>query len=243
MHKNVFSNSEVADYQEKNFVSVEINIDRFPDSLKTWGIKVVPLTIILTPDGERLTDMGDEYDAKIYLRKLENVRAKAAKLDELKKNATDAPGHRALGEFYLSINDHARAAKSLQVSVDLKEDPETLILLGDARIQTGAAPEELEKIADKLSEHPDNALFLRAMAAYSRGDLQALHDRITDLRATYPDSDKADAAMVWHGYTLMELKKDRKEAKRVYQEFLKKFPNSKLRDHVQSVLRRDLRDE
>lgn len=243
MHKNVFSNSEVAEYQEKNFVSVEINIDRFPEALKTWGIKVVPLSIVLTPDGERLMDMGDEYDAKVYLRKLQDVRAKAAKLDELKKAATDAPGHRALGEFYLSINDHARAASSLKVSLDLKDDPEAWILFADAHIQIGAKPEELETIADKLSAHPDNALFLRAMASYLRGDLQAMHDRITELREKHPDSDKADAAMVWHGYTLMELKKDRKEAKRVYQEFMKKFPNSKFRDHVQSVLRRELRDE
>lgn len=244
MHKNVFSNGEVADYQNRNFVSVEINIDRFPDSLKTWGVKVVPTSIVLTPDGEKLGSLGDEYDPKPYLRKLEGFKSKAAELEKLKTAAVDAPSRRALGEFYLGMEDFERAAKSLRASADLKPDPDVLILLGDALISQGGQADALDALAEQLLDaQPDNALYLRALAAFARGDLAAMHDRITQLRADHPDSDKADAAMVWHGYTLMELKKDRKEAKRLYQEFLKKYPNSKFFGHVQSVLRRELRDE
>jgi tetratricopeptide (TPR) repeat protein len=259
MHREVLSNNEVAELQNKTFLNVEFNSDRQPKFIEKWHIRAVPATLVLTPDGDILANMGDEYDPKVYIEKLNRARTRGEELMKLKKSAAESPNdpepHLKLAKFYAS-SDPARQTQYLQGAADAyakkgsltddekKQAARTLIDLADAKISQGAAPDELGGFAARLDEYgfPANALFLRGIIAYLNGDAEGLYEKMVELRAKYADSDRDEWALVWMGYVLLEVRKDKPAAKKVYEEFLSKYKSSKVYRQMDATYRRELKD-
>jgi TolA-binding protein len=258
MHKNVFSDGEVAEFQNKNFVSIETNVDRAPESVDTWRIKLVPATFVVTPDRVILHKLGDEYNPKSYRETLRRAMARAEELRKLQKEAADAPDDPEpclkIVRFCSAPENRAPAAEweieaarrfaARKTDADREQALAQLQSGADALTTAGASPEVFGRIAslfDDLSR-PDLALFFRGIAEHFKNNPDGLYEKMTELRNRHPDSDRDDAALVWMGYVLLQVRKDRPAARRVYQEFVEKYPKSPYFSQVEPI-HRELKDE
>ncbi len=237
MHKETYSDAAVVAYHRKNFVAIEINIDRYNKSVDAWRVKTVPATYVVYPDGTILSTMLDEYDAKAYLQKLDKALEKARQLEKMIKKEDWA----ALADYYTANKNPRRAADCHQAMADAlkkkeklsdedkKRAIELIVKAADARIDLGAKVEDIEAAASDLDSLgvDDKALYYSGVADYLRGDPEMLFEKMRQLRERHPGSDKDDAAMMWINYVLVNVRKDAAAARKNCEEFFEKHPQSK----------------
>jgi thiol-disulfide isomerase/thioredoxin/YHS domain-containing protein len=83
MDKDVFSNPEVAQAIQQNFVPVKINADNYQSVAKAFGVKSLPSEVVITPAGAVVTKLDGEMLAQLtpvagngpYVQQLHQVAA------------------------------------------------------------------------------------------------------------------------------------------------------------------------
>ncbi len=75
MERDVFSNANVGNDLQANFVPVKINADHFPNTARRLGVTALPTTIIMTPSGQPLSTIRGRRDAAQYVSGLNQIAA------------------------------------------------------------------------------------------------------------------------------------------------------------------------
>lgn len=75
MERNVFSQPQVAEALEANYVPVKINADHFPHTCKQYGVTALPTDLILTADGQPVRRFQGEAPPNVYVGRLNEVAA------------------------------------------------------------------------------------------------------------------------------------------------------------------------
>ena len=176
----------------------------------------------------------------------EAVRGKSKDCLELREvgDAFARASHdgRAL-EFYdkaLALNDQKPASEETK-----KFMAETLACKGFSLYKNQESIDKIAGIAKSILELDpegkfrvrDNALFLQAVADATQGRGAEASAAVDEALKKYPDSDVRDGLLYIRGHTLLQLRNDRENARKSFQEILDKFPDSPFRLGAEDALK------
>lgn len=258
MEKTTFADGGVAELQAGKFLSVALNVDRAEEAADSYGVQGVPATYFVAPDGELLSQLAGATDAAAYRERLTAVLEGHADLEKarnrLQHEPSGAEAHGAVGMAYARMGNESKALEALERAVEILEaapDRDAraiaayLLKIGDVQVDGDAEAKDLRKTAERLERADpanrfgtkDNALFLRATAAYMEDKFGEMLLGMREIVEKHPDSERIEDATLGYGWALLSHKKDREAAAKALRAFLEKFPQSKRRKLAEDMLR------
>lgn len=244
MEKSTFSDGEVAEYVNKQFVNINLDANRAEKESKQFKIEAIPATF-LVDKGEIIAKHIGYLDPKKYVRWLKGcveankeIRALLPKLEESKN---DSRFNGTLGSHYLKLGVEDKGLDFLRRSLSLAESASDKPLQAEALGRLIEAYSNSEEHAQSLTEalakaravDPegklkvlDDVLMHEALAALSKEDLKKASEIVTDALNRFPDSDRMDALLTIHGFLLWKLKDDKDGAVKVLKQVVEKYPES-----------------
>ncbi len=70
LEANVYSRQDVARAIEETFIPVKINVDRFPETVRRYGVESWPTDVVVTPNGNVVNKSGCPQDGQQYVGRL-----------------------------------------------------------------------------------------------------------------------------------------------------------------------------
>lgn len=254
MEADTFSNKDVAEYVNKTFVNVELNTDQESNHKLAgeFGVTGIPATYLVTADGERIGQWVGYLGPQEYQSALEKGVAAYKRLKELEPKLKEKPEdfelNKEVAGIYASMGRGRKAVEHYKKAAAKAPDAKAACGLYNDAIETlyktGEADEravDLAKEIDRLDPdgklgYKDNALVVFAMDDAGKQKYDDALAKFEQITTKWPDSDKADLALMWTGYLYHEFKNDNEKAKKALNQVIEKYPKSEYAKHAKEFL-------
>lgn len=207
MEADTFSNKDVAEYVNKAFVNVELSTDQESNRKVAgeFGVTAIPATYLVTADGERIGRWVGYLGPQEYKSALEKGVAAYKRLKELEPKLKEKPEdfelNKEVAGIYASMGRGHKAVEHYKKAAARAPDAKAACGLHNDAIET------LGKLGYK-----DNALVVFAMDDAGNPKYDDAPAKFEQITTRWPDSDKADPALMWTGYIHHEFKNDNEKA-------------------------------
>jgi hypothetical protein len=265
--RTTLSDSRVTELLNANFVNAQFDVDSCADLCLKYKLDLIPTVLVFTPSGVLLS-RNVELEPTVFLQRMQAVLSTCAQWSELQAQIDKAPAnaalHKQVGALLQTMGAVPSAADAYEKAADIMAKDSNLsddarreiaalwIWVSDTRVSGGAQKDEapnVDRIADRIEAidpggklgFADNALYLRAVAFGAREDGDKMLEALKTLRATYADSDKTEAAIVWTAWCQLYLKKDKQACLDELTAFVARYPKSDYAEYANNLLKRATR--
>jgi tetratricopeptide (TPR) repeat protein len=255
MDADTYSNAGVIEFSNKSFVNVGLSTDRDEKLGRAFGVDSIPVTFLLSPEGERLSTWVGYVGPEDYKKGIEKSIAAYQKLKELEPSLKAKPEDvdllKQAASLYVELSDPRRAAdaykKAAAKAAAAPARGELLALAFKQLNQMEAAPkvnaEMLEVAAQFEQVDPDGKLGFRDDAAYARAMVDFNQEAwektikgLEELLAKFPDGDMVPYALLNLGDLYHHVRKDHAKAEKALKTILEKHPKSEAAPNAKALL-------
>jgi tetratricopeptide (TPR) repeat protein len=245
MEKTTFSDGEVADYVNKEFVNINLDAGRAQKEAERFKIEAIPATFLVTSKGDIVAKQIGYVSPKKYVSWLKGCveadKELKSLLPKLEERKDDPLFHKNLGIQYekLGLEDRAigffkRALSSAEAASDKQVQADVLVRLMEVYSKSEEHVKELDDVLSKArtldSEGKFNALddvlMFDTLAALNKGDMKKASEIADKAVQRFPKSDRMDAFLTFQGFLLWKLKDDKEGAVKLLKQVVEKYPDS-----------------
>ena len=255
MDKETYTDKAVIDFSNKGFVNVGLDTEKDKKLAERYKVGPIPVTFVLTPDGDRVSTLLGYLPAEDYKTGVETAVATHKKLLELQPRLKAAPTDPALllqaADLHAELGDQKNAADALVRAVEKTPDAadkgkllvKAFHYLNDADAD-GEVNRAILQIADRMDALDtdgrlalkDDAAFARAMVAFNKEDWAGVIQKLEELVKKWPDGDQAAPALLTLANVFHEAKHDNAKAEATLQRMIEKYPKSQFIERAKEML-------
>jgi thioredoxin-related protein len=255
MDKETYADPGIIGYSNKTFVNVSLRNDQDKELAQRYKVGPIPVTFLLSSEGERLTSLLGYLPAEEYRKSLETALVTHKKILELEPKLKEAPGDMVLltqaSGLYEELGNGRKAAEILLRTVSKAADPkahgELLVkvfgLLNDAEgdDETNRDILDVARRMDALDADgtlglKDKAAYARAMVDFNKENWDAVIQKLEEIVVKWPGGDRAPVALLTLGNVYHHGKMDHAKAEMALQTLLEKYPKSEFVDQARAML-------
>jgi len=200
----------------RRMIFLKLNAETDPDGIelqRRMNVYSFPTTMLLDSNGEEIDRIPGYLTAEMFVKAVDQILNDKDSIPSLKKqeaeNGNDVDILYRLGRRYYEKESYEQA----------KVRFERIIL----------------KDPQNKSKRTDEAYFLKALCSANLGEMNEAMALLERLKSSFPASKYAPEADLVYGEILMKSRRSA-EAKKVFQQFLQKYPKHKLAEEVRQML-------
>jgi thioredoxin-related protein len=245
MDKETYRDPGIIDFSNKGFINVGLDKERDKALAAQYKVGPIPVTFVLSPDGERVSTLLGYMPAEDYKSGIEAALAGHKKLVDLLPRIKAAPADPALlreaGELYGELGDEKKAGDFLVRASEKTADPAArgeLLVKAFHYLNDAPADNEVNQamlsVADRMDALDadgklglqDNAAYVRAMVDFNKENWDGVIQKLQALVAKWPDGEKAPPALLTLANVYHEAKHDNAKAQSALKTLIEKYPKS-----------------
>ncbi len=239
----------------KSFINVKI-ARRNPELGRKYKVPRTPSLVLVDPDGEMLWNLYGYVPNAEYVAWLKTAAVLARHPEAVLGKSQNSVEVREVADAFARASHDGRALELYNKALELNEKKpaseetkkfkaETLARKGLSLYKNQEGMEKIESVVKALFELDpegklgvrDNALFLKALVDATHGRGAEAAAAVDEAMKKYPDSEVRDGLLYIRGHTLLQLKSDRDNARKAFQEILDRFPESPFRLGAEDALK------
>jgi thiol-disulfide isomerase/thioredoxin len=255
MDQETYADPDIVGYSNKTFVNVSLRKDQDKELAERYKVGPIPVTFLLSSEGERLTTLLGYLPAEEYKQTLEAALVTHRRILELEARLKAAPEDLGLltraSDLYEELGNGRRAAEILLRTVskaaDRKAHGELLLRVfsllnhaeGDDETNRGIldVARRMDALdADGALGLRDKAAYARAMVDFNKEDWDAIIPKLEEIAAKWPQGDRAPVALLTLGNVYHHGKLEHAKAEKALQALLEKYPTSEFADQARAML-------
>lgn len=255
MDRETYTDAGTIEFSNKAFVNVYLRTDADKDLAAKYKVGPIPVTFVLSPDGERLSTLLGYLPPEDYKKGIDAVTDGHKKLLALRPKLDAAPDDPALlleaADLYAELGNAKKAGDAYVRAVAKTPSPTgkgDLLVKAFHHLNDADADDEVNKaildIADRMDaldtdgklNLQDDAAFARAMVAFNKEDWDGVLKLLNAVVAKWPDGDRAAPALLTMANVYHEAKHDNPKAEAMLKQVIEKYPKSDFVAHAKEML-------
>lgn len=255
MEAETFSNAGVIEFSNKSFVNVHLRTDADKGVAQKYGVGPIPVTYLLSPEGERISTFLGYLPADDYRQALEKALGAHKKLLAFAPRLKAAPEDPALlteaAGLYEDLGDSKKAATSLlraAAKTAGAKEVGALYLKAFRLLNDLDSDDEVNTsmtgIADLLDALDldgklglkDDAAYVRAMVDCNKESLDAAIKKLEELVAKWPDGDRVPDSLLVLANLYHHAKEDNAKAEKLLKSVMEKYAKSEFAGRAKAML-------
>ncbi len=200
----------------RKMVFLKLNAEKDPDGIELQNRMSVfsfPTTMVLDAGGEEVDRIPGYLTAEAFVKSVDRILNDKESIPQLKKmeaeNNKDADILYKLGRRYYEKDMFEQAKVRFDRIIEL--DPQN------------------------KAKRTDESYFLKALCSANLGQMNEALALLERFRTSFPDSQFVPESELVYGEILMKTRRDG-EAKKVFQQFLRKYPKHRMADEVRQMI-------
>ena len=255
MDRETYTDPGLVGYSNRTFVNVSLRTDQDKELAQQYRVGPIPVTLLLSPDGERLSTLVGYLPAEEYRHTLEEALATHRKILDLEPRLKAAPGDPELltraSALYEELGSNRKAALLLLQTRSRTAEPKAqgeILVKAFALLNEAEGDEETNRdllgVAQEMEKLDgegrlgllDKAAYARAMVDFNKEDWDSVIRKLEELVVKWPRGDRAPVALLTLGNVYHHGKQEHRKAEKSLQTLIEKYPESEFAEQARSML-------